>query len=69
MTRGNWHGMFEYYPKYLTFVDRRNGWTLRLLEKHGGSYTVRIDASRVPRAGTDNLEHRRNVAGRASPAR
>ena len=47
----------------------RPGWTLRLLEKQGGSYTVRIDASRLTRAGTDTLEHRRSLAVRASPAR
>lgn len=30
-----------------TFVDKENGWILRLIEKQGGSYTIKIDATKL----------------------
>ena len=30
-----------------TFIDRENGWILRLIEKQEGSYTVEIDATKL----------------------
>ncbi|MDH4265163.1 MAG: hypothetical protein OEW45_05945 [Deltaproteobacteria bacterium] len=30
-----------------TFVDKENGWILRLIEKHAGSYTIEIDATKL----------------------
>lgn len=36
-----------------SFVDKVNGWMLRLLEKRGGAYTIGIDATQLRAAATE----------------